>query len=170
MRALAIAALVALSACGSKEEVSHGANAATPVAAGPHLGDIPLDQPIRATDNALTWSLEVAPGEINFTRFAGQGGEGSVTEFYPISPVVSDDKAVWTTRDSVGTAVVITLSKAACSENGDPSIDRPLTAELRIGDKLLRGCAGSRPADGLDTQPDNGNDANLADNVAVNAQ
>ncbi len=59
MRAFAIAALLALASCGSSEKTE--APAAKPSPAGPRLGDVALDAPLRATDNALTWSLELAP-------------------------------------------------------------------------------------------------------------
>jgi uncharacterized membrane protein len=152
MRALAMASLMLLSACGSKEKAKEPV-AATPSPAGPHLGDVSLDQALRATDNALTWSLEVAPGSITLTRFAGHADQGSVTQFYPVAPKVDDDKAVWTTKDPIGTPVTIIFTNTHCTEGGDPAIDRPLTADVRIGDKQFHGCAGARPADGLNTQP-----------------
>lgn len=165
MRALAIASLLMVSACGSKEKAKEPV-AATPSPAGPHLGDVSLDQALRATDNALTWSLEVAPGSITMTRFAGHEAEGGVTQFYPVSPRVDIDKAVWTTKDSAGTPVTITFTKSHCTEGGDPAIDRPLTADVKIGDKQLHGCAGARPADGLNSQPIT-EPMNLADNAVV---
>ncbi|MDG2533827.1 hypothetical protein P6144_09230 [Sphingomonas sp. HITSZ_GF] len=152
MRALALASLLALSACGSKEKAEEPV-AATPSPTGPHLGDVSLDQPLRATDNALTWSLEVAPGSIMMTRFAGHGSQGSVSQFYPVAPQLSDDKAVWTTKDTAGAPVTITFTNTHCTEGGDPAIDRPLTAEVKIGETMLHGCAGARPADGLNSQP-----------------
>jgi len=166
MRAVAMASLLMLSACGSKEKAEEQPVAATPSPTGPHLGDVSLDQPLRATDNALTWSLEVAPGSITLTRFAGRGSEGSVTQFYPVSPKLEDGKAVWSTRDTAGTPVTITFTNTHCTEGGDPAIDRPLTADMKIGDKLFHGCAGARPADGLNTQPLT-EPGNLADNAAA---
>ncbi|MEP9360124.1 hypothetical protein [Sphingomonas sp. KR3-1] len=167
MRALAIAALLVLSGCGSKEKAKEQ-ETATPGPTGPHLGEVPLDQPLRATDNALTWSLEVAPGSITWTRFAGHAAEGSVTQFYPVSPKVDDDKAVWTTKDTAGAAVTITFTNAHCVEGGDPTIERPLTAQLQVGDKVFHGCAGARPADGLNTQPLTGQ-GNVAGNAGDDA-
>ena len=165
MRALAIASLLVVTACGSKEKAEEPV-AVTPSPGRPHLGEVPLDQPLRATDNALTWSLEVAPGSITMTRFAGHQSEGSVTQFYPISPKVEDDKSVWTTKDTAGAPVTITFTNAHCTEGGDPAIDRPLTAEVHIGDTVLHGCAGARPADGLNSQPLAGQ-GNVADNAVV---
>jgi len=166
MRALAIAALLMLAACGSDEKA--GEPVAKPSPRGPHLGEVPLDKPLRATDNALTWSLEVAPGSITLTRFAGRGAEGSVTQFYPVSPQVDADKAVWSTKDVAGEPVTITFTNVHCTESGDPAIERPLTADVRIGDRQFHGCAGERPADGLNSQPvEPGNAAagNVADEV-----
>ncbi|GEM_PF-1412336 len=167
MRALAIAALLMLPACGSTEKAEEP-KAAAPSPKGPHLGDVPLSKPLRATDNALTWSLEVAPGAITLTRFAGRGAEGSVMQFYPVSPQVGDGKAVWATKDTLGEPVTITFTDARCREGGEPAIERPLTADLRIGDRQLHGCAGERPADGLNSQPAKGAGGNVAaDNAAV---
>ncbi|HWU95501.1 MAG TPA: hypothetical protein VN029_07875 [Sphingomonas sp.] len=167
MRALGIVALLMLAACGSTEKAE--APKARPSPSGPHLGDVALDKPLRATDNALTWSLEVAPGSITLTRFAGRGTEGSVTQFYPVSPRVDGDKAVWSTKDTLGEPVTITFIDKRCTEGGEPMIERPLTADMRIGDRVFHGCAGARPADGLNTRPvsDDGNDAgNAADEGA----
>lgn len=152
MRALVPASLLALTACGSKEK-AEGPIAATSSPGGPHLGEVPLDQPLRATDNALTWSLEVAPGSITMTRFAGHQSEGSVAQYAAVTPQVDDDRAVWTTRDGAGSPVTITFTRSRCTEGGDPAIDRPLTAEVKIGAAVLHGCAGARPADGLNSQP-----------------
>jgi uncharacterized membrane protein len=166
MRIWVIAGLLALGGCGSKQPVDNGAAAEAPAAAaGPQLGGVPLDAPIRATDNALTWSLEIAPGAISFTRFADGDDDDDVSQFYPVSPKLANGEAVWTTSDAAGAAVTITLSNADCTEQGAPTVDRPLTAELRVGDKVLKGCAGPRPEDGLDSQPDNSEDANLSDNA-----
>lgn len=156
MRAWGMAVLLALAGCGSDEGAENAANVAAPAPAGPRLGEVDLTRPVRATDAALTWALEIAPGSISLTRFAGRGAEGGVTDFYPVGPVVGQGTAVWTTKDPSGARVSITLTDARCRAEGDPDIDRPLTAELRIGDELLRGCAGPRAADGLDGAP-NGN-------------
>lgn len=155
MRALAIAALLMLAACGSTEKAEEPKAAPSP--RGAHLGDVSLNKPLRATDNALTWSLEVAPGSITLTRFAGRGSEGDVSQFYPVSPQVRDDKAVWQTKDTLGQPVTITFTNARCTEGGEPVIERPLTAELKIADKVFHGCAGVRPVDGLNSASDAGN-------------
>ena len=151
MRAFALAGSLMLAACGSNEKVK--APVATPSPTEPRLGDVPLDRPLRATDNALTWSLEVAPGSITFTRFAGHTAVGGVTQIYPVSPQVDANAAVWTTKDTTGAAVTITFRRTHCTEQGEPAIDRPLTADIRIGNQDLHGCAGPRPADGLNSQP-----------------
>lgn len=167
MRALAIAALLMLAACGSTEKAEEPK--AKPSPSGPHLGEVSLDKPLRATDNALTWSLEVAPGAITLTRFAGRGAEGGVTQFYPVSPQVDGDKAVWSTKDTLGEPVTITFTNTRCTERGEPTIERPLTADVKIGDRSFRGCAGVRPADGLNTQPATEGNVAAADNGMTGA-
>ena len=161
MRAWGMAALLALASCGSNETPDNAANVAAPEPPRPRLGDVDLTKPVRATDAALSWALEIAPGSISFTRFAGRGGEASVTDFYPIGPTIDADKAVWNTKDPRGARVTITLTRAACREEGEPAVRRPLTAELRIGERVLHGCAGPRPADGLDDRPDNSIEGNM---------
>jgi len=167
MRALAIAALLMLPACGSTEKADEP-KAAAPSPSGPHLGGVSLDKPLRATDNALTWSLEVAPGSIALTRFAGRGAEGSVALFYPVSPQVRDDKAVWQTKDTQGAPVTITFTNQRCTESGEPKIERPLTAEVKIGETTLQGCAGPGPADRRISQPAS-DGGNVSADAAVNS-
>jgi uncharacterized membrane protein len=167
MRALAIAGLLMLAACGSTEKAEEPKAAPSPK--GAHLGEISLSKPLRATDNALTWSLEVAPGSITLTRFAGRGSEGDVSQFYPVSPKVEgDDKAVWQTRDTLDQPVTITFTNARCIERGAPKIERPLIAELKIADKVFHGCAGLRPAPEPSAKPAEGGNVS-ADNVAETA-
>jgi len=156
MRFWIAATALLLAACGSREAAENEAAPAAPATpAGPRLGDVDLTRPVRATDAALTWSLEIAPGAISLTEFAGRGGDGKVADFYPVAPRVDANKAVYATKDIAGEAVTITLTRSACRENGEPAIERPLTAELKTATRTLTGCAGPRPADGLDSQPDN---------------
>ncbi len=150
MRVFAVTMLLlALAGCGGGEKAENAA-LPEPLPSGPRLGAVPLDAPIRATDAALTWSLEIAPGAIVMTRFAGRGPRGGVTQFYPVSPASERDKAVWTTHDPAGEQVVITLADAKCSEAGEPAIERPLTADVRIGNQHMTGCAGPAPAEAAD--------------------
>ncbi len=161
MRFWIAAATLLLAACGSHEAADNKAAPAAPATpAGPRLGDVDLTRPVRATDAALTWSIEIAPGAISLTEFARNGGEGKVSDFYPVAPKVDSSKAVYATKDVAGEAVTITLTRDACRENGEPVIERPLTAELRTATRTLTGCAGPRLADGLDSQPDNAATAN----------
>ena len=166
MRAIAIAGLLTLAACGSTEKAEEPKSAPSPQ--GPQLGGISLNKPLRATDNALTWSLEVAPGSITLTRFAGRGSEGSVSQFYPVSPRVDGDSAVWQTKDTDGEPVTITFTNTRCTETGKPVIERPFTAELKIADKSLHGCAGLRPAPERISRPAEGGNVS-ADNVTEEA-
>lgn len=156
MRFLLLALPLLLAGCGSDEPVDNSANVAAPVLRkGPMLGSVDLSQPVRASGASPFWALEVTPGRITYTDFAGTGGK--VTDFYPVSPKVDADHAVFATQTPDGDVVTITLTRAECTEKGKPVVTDPLTAELKIGARVLAGCARPRPLGevGLDA-PDNG--------------
>jgi uncharacterized membrane protein len=152
---LVLPALLAGCGGGGEPAPANASNAAVELPRGPMLAGVDLSQPVRATDAALSWSLEIAPGEISFTRFSPADGDGEdqVTPFFPVSPRVAGDSATYPTKAADGTPATITLSAAPCSSDGAPDLERPLTATIRWGARTLQGCAGARPADGLDTQP-----------------
>jgi len=144
-RFLLLAVPLLLAGCGSDEPVDNAANVAAPVLRkGPMLGSVDLSQPVRASGASPFWALEIAPGRITYTDFAGKGGK--VTDFYPVSPRVDADHAIFATQNPDGDVVTITLTRAACSEKGAPATSDPLTAELKIGTRVLAGCARPAPA------------------------
>ncbi|MBC9032383.1 hypothetical protein IAG41_08265 [Sphingomonas sp. JC676] len=158
MRFLLLAMPLLLAGCGSDESADNVANIAAPVLRkGPMLGSVDLSQPVRASGASPFWALEIAPGRITYTNFAGAGGK--VTDLYPVSPKVDADRAVFATQTPDGDVVTITLTRAECTEKGAPPVTDPLTAELKIGARVLAGCARSGPAGEVGLEPIGNNSA-----------
>ena len=125
-----------LAACGGGEDVANNSAVPTPTPTpGPMLGGVDLDKPSRATGSAPYWAIYIAPGTIAFA----DAPKASPTDFYPISPKLAGDTARFETQTPKGEPVTITLTAKAC-QAGKETL--PLTAEVRIGDRTLRGCAG----------------------------
>lgn len=141
-----LAAAALLGACGADEGADNGANVAAPVLRkGPMLGSVDLSQPVRAGGASPYWAIEIAPGSITYADRAE--ADAKRTDFYPVSPRVDADRAVFPTQTPEGAPVTITLTRAACGEG------EPLRAEVKIGGRVLTGCAG--PAGGSEAAPGN---------------
>ncbi|KRC82647.1 hypothetical protein [Sphingomonas sp. Root241] len=127
---------LALAGCGGGEEVANNSAAPTPTPTpGPMLGGVDLDKPIRATGSAPYWAIYIAPGTIAFA----DAPAASPTDFYPISPKLEGDTARFETQTPDAEAVTITLIAKACTAGKETL---PLGAEVRIGSRTLKGCAG----------------------------
>jgi uncharacterized membrane protein len=164
MRFVLLAAPLLLAGCGSDEPADNAANVAAPVLRkGPMLGSVDLSQAVRASGTSPFWALEIAPGRITYTDFAGK--DAKVTDFYPVSPRLDADHAVFPTQTPEGETVTITLTRAACNEKGAPPVTDPLTAELKIGARVLTGCARTRPADAIQAEPEPANASAVPGNV-----
>jgi uncharacterized membrane protein len=138
MRALLTAGLVlALSACGDGAEPGNNMVVQKPVP-GPRLGGVDLDKPVRASGIGPYWQIEIAPGTIAYAA----APNAASTSFYPVTPRLAGNGAVYATQTPEGAPVTITLTAKACSAGG---ASLPLAAEARIGTRTLRGCAGSAP-------------------------
>ena len=147
MRAvLPILVLGMLAGCGSQAPADNASNAvvAKPIPS-PKLGGIDLNQKLRAFGTEPFWTLDVAPGDISYTDYSL--ADPKPEPFFAHAPVVSGDKAVWTTKNVAEAPVVLTLTLKDCLEAGEDDQTQPLTAELRIGDKVRIGCAGPKPKD-----------------------
>ncbi|OAN57170.1 hypothetical protein [Sphingomonas sp. TDK1] len=129
---LALAPLVLLAGCGgasTENAADDPANAA--VQRGPMLGDVDLSAPLQLRPvEGRDWALDLAPGRILFQ----QEGAKDVP-FYPVSPRMQGNAAVYPTQTPDGAAVTITLKPARCAEGS------ALAAEVKIGTRLLQGCA-----------------------------
>ena len=137
MRSLLITGLaLALAGCGGGEEVANNSAMPTPTPTpGPMLGGVDLDKPIRATGSAPYWAIYIAPGTIAFA----DAPAASPRDFYPISPKLAGDIARFETQTPEAEPVTITLTARACAV-GEEAL--PLNAEVRIGSRTLKGCAG----------------------------
>lgn len=159
MRFVLLAAPFLLAGCGSDEPVDNAANVAAPVLRkGPMLGSVDLSQPVRASGPSPFWALEIAPGRITYTDSAGKGGK--VTDFYPVSPRIDADHAVFPTQTPEGETVTITLTRAQCAEKeeeGKSPVTDPLTAELKMGARVLTGCARTSPVAEIEVEPEPAN-------------
>ncbi|MES2445190.1 MAG: hypothetical protein V4574_20390 [Pseudomonadota bacterium] len=156
--ALLAVSMLALAGCGSQEPAvnvtANSAEAAKPVRPpSPKLGKVDLDQPLRAFGTEPFWTLDVAPGDMSFTDYSVETPKPE--PYFPRSPVVTADKAVWTTKNEAGAAVVLTLTLKDCLEAGEADQTQPFTAELKIGDRTRTGCAGPKPEGEPDEEVDN---------------
>lgn len=135
--------LLALGGCGGgAEPVNEAANVqnvAAP-APGPTLGGVELEAPIRAAGAAPVWTLDLAPGSILFTDPLANAGKPA--DFYPVSPQLEGDQAIFPTQTPAGERVTIVLTATRCRTTGQADDGQPLTAEVTIGARVLRGCAG----------------------------
>lgn len=139
MRRLVIAGLaLALAGCGGGEEVANNSAAPTPTPTptpGPMLGGLDLNKPLRAAGTGPDWVIHIAPGTITFADKA----DAAPMDLYPVSPKLAGDIASFETQTPHAEPVTITLTDKACAAGKE---QLPLTAEARIGGRVLKGCAG----------------------------
>lgn len=137
MRRLVIAGLaLALAGCGGGEELANNSAAPTPTPTpGPMLGGLDLDKPLRASGTGPYWAIQIAPGTITFTDKA----DAAPVDFYPVSPKLAGDTASFETQTPHAEPVTIMLTAKPCTAG---KAQLPLTAEARIGGRVLKGCAG----------------------------
>ncbi|TGX55573.1 hypothetical protein E5A73_00065 [Sphingomonas gei] len=139
-RLLLMGLLSALAGCGGGEDT--GNNGAVPVAKPtprPMLGGVDLNQQVQASGSGPYWEIHVAPGTITY---ADAPDAAHPTDFYPVSPKLAGGRAVFDTKTPEAAPVTITLTATPCAAGKDA---RPLTAEVQIGARTLRGCAGPAP-------------------------
>lgn len=137
MRRLTIAGLaLALAGCGGGEEAANNSIAPTPTPTpGPMLGGLDLNKPLRASGTGPYWVVDIAPGTITYA----DAPDAAPVDFYPVSPRLAGDTASFETQTPHAEPVTITLTAKACTAGKE---QLPLTAEARIGTRVLNGCAG----------------------------
>lgn len=99
------------------------------------LGGVDLNQPVRAVGNEPFWSVSITPTALNYDR----AGEASQTA-PNAGPAVQGTTAVFTATTSQNVPLVITLIDTDCSD-GMSERPYPLTAQVKIGEETLSGCA-----------------------------
>ena len=137
-RVLTIGLLLALAGCGGAAEVTNNSVAPSPSPTptpGPMLGGVDLDKPVRATGAGARWAIYLAPGTITYTEVP----DAAPIDFHPVSPKLANGRATFETRTPEAEPVTIQLSAGGCGA-GDAQL--PLIAEVRIGSRMLKGCAG----------------------------
>lgn len=138
-------------------EPANAANAAAPAPApaapSVKLSDFELNQPIRATGTEPFWMLDLAPGDMVYHDYSVD--EPKPEPFYWVAPVLAGGAATYTTKNVAGEVVVLTLTRKDCLVVGEPEDTQPLTVELKVGAKTMRGCAGPRPRDEPDEEMEN---------------
>lgn len=122
-----VAGLLTLSGCGGGEEPVNQATPTPTPTPGPKLAGVELEKALALSGSG--WTMAVAPGRITYEP---KGGDP--VELYPRDPEVANDRATWTTQTPKGEEVTIDLIAKTCDE-------APLTAEVRIGERQLKGCA-----------------------------
>jgi uncharacterized membrane protein len=138
-RVLSLGFLLALAGCGGEEPGNNNAAPVTKPVPKPMLGGVDLNQPVRASGAAPYWAIHIAPGTIAYSDAPDMA---DLTDFYPVSPKLADGRAVFDTKTPEAEPVTIILTAQACT-GGKQAL--PLTAEVRIGGRTLRGCAGPAP-------------------------
>lgn len=136
MRPLILSALVlALAACDTQPEVAAGPPATTPEPPPAMLGEVDLNQPLRALGTEPFWGVDVSSGTLILT-----GVDIPEQRFEADSPEVMGTTAVWRGADDRGQELTLTLIATECS---DGMSDRlyPLTARVQTEDRELVGCA-----------------------------
>ena len=122
-----VAGLLTLSGCGGGEEPVNQTTPTPTPTPGPRLVGIELEKPLALSGSG--WTMALAPGRITYSPKSGDP-----VELYPRDPQVAGERASWTTQTPEGEAATIDLIAKACDE-------APLTAEVKIGARQLKGCA-----------------------------
>jgi uncharacterized membrane protein len=134
---IAAVSAFALSACSSPETASAPAEPAAPAAAV--LSGVDLAQPVRALGTEPFWSVELTADHLAYTS-----PEGAETAPRP-ETVVQGTVATFEGLTDKGSKLSLTLTATECSD-GMSDRTYPLTAIVKLGDRLLTGCAASTAA------------------------
>ena len=110
---------------------------APPAPAPAMLGDVDLNQPLRALGTEPFWSVEITAQNLAYTAVDAVEVRASNP-----GPTVQGTTAVYAAAAPDGTALVVTL---IATEGSDGMSDRvyPLTARVELGSQTLNGCAAS---------------------------
>lgn len=118
---------------------------APPAPAQAVLGDIDLNQPLRALGTEPFWAVEITPQDLAYTAVDAVEVRASNP-----GPTIQGTTAVYAAAAPDGTALVVTLIATECSDGMSDRV-YPLTARVELGSETLSGCAASVAF--LETQP-----------------
>ena len=135
MRALALLApLLVLTACSQGEEPAPAPEAAEAAAI---LGDVNLNEPLRALGTEPFWAVNIDEAGLVYS------GVDRPEERAPNDgPQLAGTTAMWSGQTDQGRAISVTVIETACSDGMSDRI-YPLTARVEIGEEVLNGCAAS---------------------------
>lgn len=118
---------------------------APPAPAPAALGDVDLNQPLRALGTEPFWAVEITPLDLTYTAIDAVEVRASNP-----GPTIQGTTAVYAAAAPDGTALVVTLIATECSDGMSDRV-YPLTARVELGSQTLNGCAASVAF--LDSQP-----------------
>lgn len=134
---LALAALsLSLAACSNSGDTPSAAPSPAP-ATPAVLGDVDLNQPLRAIGTEPFWGIDITPETLVYSGV----DEPTVTMPNP-GPTVQGTTAVYAAAGADGATLVVTLIATECSDGMSDRV-YPLTARAELGSKTLNGCAAS---------------------------
>lgn len=110
---------------------------APPAPAPAMLGDVDLNQPLRALGTEPFWSVEITAQNLAYTAVDAVEVRASNP-----GPTVQGTTAVYAAAAPDGTALVVTLIATECSDGMSDRV-YPLTARVELGSQTLNGCAAS---------------------------
>lgn len=125
-----------LTLVGCSDPVPTGPEA-PPALAPAVLGDVDLNQPLRALGTEPFWAVEITPQDLAYTAVDAV----EVRAANP-GPTIQGTTAVYAAAGADGTALVVSLIATECSDGMSDRI-YPLTARVELGSETLNGCAAS---------------------------
>ena len=135
MRALALLApLLVLTACSQGEEPAPAPEAAEAAAI---LGDVNLNEPLRALGTEPFWAVNIDEAGLVYS-----GVDRPEDRAPNDGPQLAGTTAMWSGQTDQGRAISVTVIETACSD-GMSDRTYPLTARVEIGEEVLNGCAAS---------------------------
>lgn len=137
-------AVLGLTACSNAGETPPAEAPAAP-AAPAMLGEVDLNQPLRALGTEPFWGVDITPQTLVYSAVDHPG----LTVTNP-GPTLQGTTAVYAASSADGATLVVTLIATECSDGMSDRV-YPLTARVEIGSETLNGCAASVAF--LETQP-----------------
>lgn len=110
---------------------------APPALAPVVLGDVDLNQPLRALGTEPFWAVEITAQNLTYTAV-----DAAEVQVPNPGPTVQGTTAVYAAAAPDGTALVVTLIATECSDGMSDRV-YPLTARVELGAQTLNGCAAS---------------------------
>lgn len=101
------------------------------------LGDVDLNQPLRAVGTEPFWAVDITPQDLAYTAVDSVEVRASNP-----GPTVQGTTAVYAAAAPDGSTLVVTLIATECSDGMSDRV-YPLTARVELGAQTLNGCAAS---------------------------